>query len=223
MATDDKKTNATSSATDGDDKVKKLEEMVNKQTEQIADLTEKLSTAQSQIISPQYQEYIQSRNQPAGKFEGSDFAAGRTGEIDLESMDRKEFMTHMLGEIDKRVSPRIDQVTQDVRQDRIDRGIDSAQKTYSDFKNYERNMGQDASRINRGGLTAEDVYLMQKGREFVKSLTDKDTEPKPDTTKTEKPGTAGEAPTTTEKMTPRQIAEKVYDEMEIDEKFPPPK
>jgi len=219
MATDDKKTNATVPAS-GADEVKQLKEELKLSKDTVADLTSKVSDLQGTIISPQYQEYLNTQKQPPQTFQPTDFAAGRTGEVDLESMDRKEYSTWLLGEMDKRLGPRIDQVSQDTKRYQIDRDIKDVKGKYKDFETYDKLMGKDASRIINEGPTALDMYLIQKGRETVQSQK---TEQKTEETKTEKPTGASNAPVPPEKRTLKESAEKAWDEAGIDEKFPPPK
>lgn len=218
MATDEKQTNATPSASEGDD-VKKLKEELKQSKETVADLTSKVSDLQGTIISPQYQEYLNAQKQPQ-TFQPTDFAAGRTGEVDLESMDRKEYSAWLIGEFEKRVTPRIERVTQDVKRDQIQRSIDSAKASYKDFENYDRAMGKDATRIINEGPNALDMYLIQKGREVVQSQKGKETETE---TKSEKPTGASNAPVPPEKMSLTEKVSKKWDELGIDEKFPSPK
>jgi len=221
MATDDKKTNAPVPAS-GADEVKQLKEELKQSKDTVADLTSKVSDLQGTIISPQYQEFLTSQKQPPQTFQPTDFAAGRTGEkeVDLESMDRKEYSTWLLGEMDKRLGPRIDQVSQDTKRYQIDRDIKDVKGKYKDFETYDKLMGKDASRIINEGPTALDMYLIQKGRETVQSQK---TEQKTEETVTEKPTGASNAPVPPEKMTLKENVSKKWDEMGIDEKFPPPK
>jgi len=220
MATDEKKTNAPVPAS-GADEVKQLKEELKQSKETVGDLTAKVSDLQGTIISPQYQEYMKTQNQPAPQtFQPTDFAAGRTGEVDLESMDRKEYSNYLLGEMDKRLGPRIDQVSQDTKRYQIDRDIKDVKGKYKDFETYDKLMGKDASRIINEGPTALDMYLIQKGRETVQSQK---TEQKTEETKTEKPTTGGNAPTDTKQLTLAEKVSKKWDEAGIDEKFPTPK
>jgi len=222
MATEEPKPNATSSATEGDE-VKKLKEELKQSKETVADLTSKVSDLQGTIISPQYQEYMKAQNQPPPQtFQPTDFAAGRTGEVDLESMDRKEYSAWLLGEIDKRFAPRIEQVSQNQRRDQIQRDIKDAKDRYKDFGSYDTAMGKDATRIINEGPNALDMYLIQKGREVIQSQASKP-EQKPEGTASEKPTTGVNAPTDTKKMTLAEKVSKEWDEKGIDEKFPPPK
>lgn len=223
MATDDKKTNAAVPAS-GADELTKVKEELKESKGQVADLTSKVSDLQGTIISPQYQEYMKAQNQSAPQtFQPTDFAAGRTGEgdLDLESLDRKQLVQVILGEVAKQMNPRIDQVSQNVRQDQLHRGIKDARGKFKDFDNYKTAMGKLAARLESGQITAEDVYKLAswKPPEGGEAETDKDK----GTTTSEKPTTGGNAPTDTKKLTLAEKVSKQWDEKGIDEKFPPPK
>jgi len=219
MATDEKKTNATSSASEGDD-VTKLKEELKDRDEKVADLTGKVSDLQATIISPQYQEYMKAQNQPQ-TFQPTDFAAGRTGEgeLDLESLDRKQFSQYLLGEIEKRISPRIDQVSQNVRKDQLQRGIKDARGKFKDFDNYKSEMGKIALRLEAGDIRADDLYKLVSWKAEAEKEGDKGE----GTTESEKPTTGVNAPTDTKQLTLAEKVSKKWDEAGIDEKFPPPK
>ena len=222
MAKPDDKTNATVPAS-GADELTKVKEELKQSKEQVADLTGKVSDLQGTIISPQYQEFMKAQNQPA-TFQPTDFAAGRTdkGEADLEMMDNKQLVQHIVGEITKSIAPRIDQVSQTVRRDQLQRGIDDARGKHKDFDNQKLAMGKIASRFDAGQFTADDVYKVAtwKGEKEAEA-GDKDKSDK--TIVSEKPTTGGNAPTDTKQLTLAEKVSKRWDEKGIDEKFPPPK
>jgi len=217
MANNEPKTNATPSASEGD-KDKKYEDEIKQLKEQNAGLEGKVSDLQATIISPNYQEFIRTQNQPSSQFQPASFAAGRTQspteEIDLESMDRKQYSQYLINEMKKVVQPNIDAIGQTVRQGLLQSSIEKAKTKHSDFDNHKVAMGKTAARIEAGGLTAEDVYKIQTWQSPQKEGKEKVE------TKTEKPTGGGAAPTTTEKLTPQQIASKVWDDKGVDEKHP---
>ena len=221
MATDEKKTNATVPAS-GADELTKVKEELKQSKGEVADLTQKVSDLQGTIISPQYQEFMKAQNQPA-TFQPTEFAAGRsTGkeEVDLEMLDNKQLVQHMMGEFNKQFGSRIDQVSQNVRQDQLQRGIKDAKGKHKDFDNFKVAMGKTAARLESGNITAEDVYKI----ESWKSPTEAGTEDKDDKTiVSEKPTTGGDAPTDVKQLTLKESAEKLWEDKGIDEKFPPPK
>lgn len=214
MATENK-SNAPPTATEGDE-VKQLKEELKQSKEQVADLTGKVSDLQGTIISPQYQEYMKAQNQPQ-TFQPTDFAAGRTGEIDLEAMDRKEYSTWLLGEMDKRFGPRIDLNAQNLRQYQLQGGIKDAKGKWKNFDNYKKAMGKTAARLEAGDIRAEDVYKIESWTPPAESE-----EKGKGTVASEKPTGATSAPTDTKKLTLAEKASKIWEEKGIDEKFPSP-
>ena len=217
MAKPDDKTNATVPAS-GADEVKQLKEELKQRDGVVADLTQKVSDLQGTIISPQYQEFMKAQNQPA-TFQPTEFAAGRTdkGEVDLEMMDNKQLVQHIVTEVNKSLAPRIDQVSQNVRRDQLQRGIDEARGKHKDFDNQKLAMGKIAARFDAGQFTADDVYKVAswKGEKEVE-VEDKDDK----TIVSEKPTGATNAPTDTKKMTLAETANKLWEEKGVDEKHP---
>lgn len=218
MAKPNDETNATPSANEGDE-LTKVKEELKESKGQVADLTSKVSDLQGTIISPQYQEYMKAQNQPPPQtFQPTDFAAGRTneGDLDLEGLDRKQLIQVILGEVEKRMAPRIDQVSQNVRQDQLHRSIKETRGKYTDFDNHKTAMGKLAARIEAGGLTADDVYKLATWKASLEDETDKGKK----TIVSEKPTTGGNAPTDTKKLTLAEKASKVWDDLGVDEKHP---
>ena len=203
------------------DEVKTLKTEV----EQLKATNQQLQTQQSEIqsvlVSPQFQEFMKSKNQP-GELDRSSFAAGRQ-EIDLETMDRAQFAQYLLdqitGQVTKQVNPQITRLSDDMQREQLARGIKDARGKFGDFDNFAAKMGQVSARIERSGLTAEDIYKISTHTPKKVDDKDGDDEGKPGTQTTEKPGGAGgELKAGADKETPKETAARIFDELKIGDK-----
>lgn len=223
MATNDDpkkgKGNATPPANGDETKVTKAEFEQLKATNQ--QLQTQLGEVQSIIVSPQFQEFMKSKNQPAQEFDRGSFAAGRQ-ELDLETMDRTQFAQYILKQITdavgKQFNPQLARLSDDMQRDQLTRGIKEAQSKYGDFDNYAAQMRQASSRIATSGLSAEDIYKIAT-HTGPKKAEGKEEGGKPGTQTTEKPGGAGgELSAGTDKETPKETAARIFDELKLGDK-----
>lgn len=189
----------------------KMEELVNQNTEMRTQLGELKET----IMSPQYQEFIDSQKSKPGQFDRGDFRVGQQ-EIDLETMDRNQFAQHlmglvgnMVGNASKQQDAKIGKIDISQQKEQLRRSIDSARTIHKDFDTHTSEMSKISLRIEReGGVSADDLYRIATHPGPGKPKDE------PPVTKVEKPGggAAGdEKPPADE--TPKQAAERIYDEI----------
>jgi len=217
MATDDKgkdpgKQNATPSAKGGDEKNTEIEQM-KVANQQLLMQNQKLQTDMEElkgvVVSPQYQAFLDSTKKPDGKFVGTNFAAGGAQEVDLETMDRAQFLQHIGQVIDGKLStvvaPRIDKLSQDMQRDSVRRSLKDAREMYKDFDNHRLTMSQTSARIEKEGISADDLYKIASHPGAK--------EEKPAETPSEKPGGGGDVTPSGKEETSRETAERIGEKL----------
>lgn len=146
---------------------------------------------------------------PAAVVQSSDgFKMPTKDELDV--MTQSELVKTIGSVIDEKiksgVSPRIQEIDQRVIEERMSRGIADAASKYKDFGNHQRQMRIILARIARDGVSPTDLYKLASWKQAEKAT------PKPTATG-EKPTGGTTAPTSTENLTPQQIASKKFDDL----------
>ncbi len=109
--------------------------------------------------------------------------------------------------IQKGVAPRIQEIDQRVIEERMARGIADAAGKYKDFGSHQRQMRIILAKIARDGVSPTDLYKLASWKATEKAT------PTPKPTTGEKPTGGTTAPTSTENLTPQQIASKKFDDL----------
>lgn len=216
MATEGKP-NASPPANEGEPKqdaeIKELKVAKQQLLDANQQLQRQIDELKGTIISPQYQEFMKVKNQP-GQFSRSDFAAGRQEEPDLEVMSNAQLVQYIMDNvgrsIESNITPQLRKLSTDMQRDQLSRGIKDAKGKYQDFDNFAAQMSQISARLERSGFTAEDIYKIATHPGTAKSVT----ATKKDEGRTETPTSGGgQVSITTEKESPKQTAERVYDKI----------
>lgn len=217
MATDDKgkkpeDKNAPPTAKDGDKKtdIEQLQATNQQLQQQIALQSQQMEELKGTVVSPQYQAFVESSKKQAGSYSPTEFAAGRGQEqVDLETLDRNQFAQYIAqmidGKINTTVKPQVDKMGQDLQRDQLNRSIKDAKAAHDDFDNWRLQMTQISSRIEKGGITAEDMYKIASHPGTAKE--------KPKVVETEKPGASGEIPPAGKEETTRETADRIGDKL----------
>jgi len=210
------KTNAAPPANGDGEKLKAEMEQLKATNQQ---LQTQIGEVQSVMVSPQFQEFMKSKNQPVQGLDRVGYAAGRQ-ELDLETMDNTQLAQHIttqvIDAIGKQMSPRFDRITDDMQREQLARGIKDAKGKYPNFDNYAAQMSQVSTRIERSGLTAEDILKIAT-HPGPEKAEEKEEEGKTSGTQTtEKPGGAGgELKAGDDKETPKETAARIFDELKL--------
>ncbi|KKN52581.1 hypothetical protein LCGC14_0611330 [marine sediment metagenome] len=198
------KQNAAPSASDGDKDEAKLLRTENEglkasvasQRAEIDDIKATLLAARSQPPAA---------TQPA---EGG-FKMPSRDELDVMTQTElvKTLGSMMDEKIQKGVAPRIQEIDQRVIEERMARGIADAAGKYKDFGSHQRQMRIILAKIARDGVSPTDLYKLASWKATEKAT------PTTKPTTGEKPTGGTTAPTSTENLTPQQIASKKFDDL----------
>jgi len=220
MAKVEPKTNADPPANGGDkDKSKtEIEELKATNQQQLLanqEMQRQLDEMKGMIISPQYQEFMQVKNKPKD-YDPSGFAAGRQ-EVDFDTMDNAQLVQHIMGAVSEviqgTVSPQLDKIKTDRQRDLLARGIKDARSTYKDFDNYAAQMSQTSARIERTGITADDIYRITTHGGAPKTEPPKGKDDKGATTEPPTSGAVGTLTADGKEKTAKDIAGEVWDKI----------
>ena len=217
MAKEEPKTNANPPANGDKEKPKtEIEELKATNQQQLLanqEMQRQLDEMKGMIISPQYQEFMQVKNKPK-EFDSSGFAAGRQ-EVDLETMDNAQLVKHIMDGVTETiqgtVNPQIDKLNVDRQRDLLARGIKDARGAHKDFDNYAAQMSQTSARIERTGITAEDIYKITTHAGPAKA--DPKLPDKGDITEKPTPGAVGTLTADGKEKTAKDVAGEVYDKI----------
>lgn len=218
MAKEETKTNANPPAkVEGEEKPKtEIEELKATNQQQLLanqEMQRQLDEMKGMIISPQYQEFMQVKNKPK-PYDPSGFAAGRQ-EVDLETMDRAQLVQHItdsiLGAVQGTISPQIEKLNTDRMRDQLAASIKDARRSYKNFDNYAAQMSQTSARIEKSGITAEDIYKITTHAGPAKP--DAKLPDKGDITEKPTPGAVGTLTADGKEKTAKDVAGETWDEI----------